>query len=196
MPLTYRVACAECGQTTVTTCCYGAIVQDDRSLAVLPHPIEDCELRRLGLSWHAAGWQGRYVVTRVSLCRNCGGLYEHRTMLFPCDPGLGFPPGVPGMAVIVVAVFVGTAVVMLFATDSVWLTFLGSALAVVASLAGWQRLLTCWSRRRARRANREVGDQSCCDTPELISLDRAPGHVFPCQRCGKNAVAVTCVGMS
>lgn len=180
MPTVYEGRCSFCGhESPAGLSRYPAVLRLDGGLAVLRHPAEDHDLARQGLTYFQAGWEGRFVVCDRSVCRACGGFYEHRKIVFPGGQGC-----LPALASGVIVALLGRFMFGSPTSDAVFVGF--CVFAAISALV--DAVLDACARWRAGRLGRSVADERCCEQARggvLVPLGNAPGKgPFPCPACG------------
>lgn len=187
MPLIYEKQCTACDHREhESTDYYTSILLDDGSEAVLHHPGEEWDLQKTGLTRKEAIAQGRWIENRPNMCLRCGGLYVARSL----SAGTG--------CLIFVLVLIGAAAAGLVVGRQSFgwgmaafftLFFVGSKLGGMIDRARSNRL-------NARFGGR-VHDTTCCDSPDLVALNKwSKKHRAPCSECGETAAVVRWVGKS
>lgn len=79
MPAVDRFRCDACGHERWHQSGWLELHLDDGTLIVLPHPREDWESRRFGLTLFHASQRGRAFRVESRLCGHCGGEVLTRT---------------------------------------------------------------------------------------------------------------------
>lgn len=161
--------------------------QADPRMVVLAHPLEESILAGTGYTWIKLALVGRYFRFRRVICRSCGTLFEVRWLT--CPPGLGCQVG----CVSGILAGIGYGVWRQSFCAGFWAGY-GIVLGcyVLASSVGW-----LYTRLRFRARARELDGPSSC--PTCGSTHHAgveSRRIFPCPRCGEQAMSVRSVGMS
>jgi hypothetical protein len=159
--------------------------QKDDRLVALAHPGEEYFLSQTGYTWSGLIRTGRYVRVRRVVCRECGTLYETRSLT--CPPAFGCMTG------LVVGLIVGVSLGVLERSFwyGYWLLFgIAWACNAVATLAAWLYI-------RVRFAERAKSLEEPAECPKCGSARRSKiltRRVLPCPQCGKCSMRVRSVG--
>jgi predicted Zn-ribbon and HTH transcriptional regulator len=160
---------------------------DDPRFVVLAHPGEASALASTGFSWSGLLWQGRYILTTHSVCRQCGNVFPKRRLAAPggvgCLPAIVLGAMTGAVSGIVQRSFVLAILAFVFATSLVFL------------LCEWAATWYVRWRWRSRDAL-FAAESQCpnCGADDSVTINLAKR--LRCPACKEESLSVQDVGIS